>query len=662
VADVIAPPARRSAHPAALILALGVVAFGLSLHHLSVHLPADQWLKAIWAPDPTVLGQLLVGYAVVPRMLVSLLCGAALGLAGTLFQQVLRNPLAEPTTLGVSAGAFLALGATSIWAPALLDYGREWIALGGAVGATAIVFGLAWRKGLSPLALILAGLIVSLYAGAISTALILFNGGLRVLFIWGSGSLNLQGWPIVGSLALRFGLAAIMAALMLRPLTVAGLDDENARSLGLSLRMTRFLTLGTAVFLSASVVAAVGVIGFVGLAAPALVRLAGARRLRDRLVWAPLLGAVLLWNADQLVQVLATIREIPTGAATALIGAPLLLWLLPRLRQQGPGRAADTGGVTRRAIPWAAISAGGLLLAAGIVVSLSLGRGIHGWHWSDLDQIQAFLVWRLPRLAAAMAAGAMLAAAGTFMQRLTGNPMASPEVLGVSTGAAFGVIVLLLLAPGFGRPAQIGAAAAGAFVVLAAIMVVGRRATFSPERVLLVGIAIGTIFSALVSVLMASGDPRMIMLFSWISGSTYLVRPADATLVVGCAAVLFALTPLCRRWLEILPLGDTTAQAVGVPLIRARMALLLMAALFTATATMIVGPLSFIGLMAPHLVRMLGLQRPMAQLFGAALAGGILMVLADWLGRILLFPDQMPAGLIATLIGGPYLLWLMRHR
>ncbi|KGM30929.1 iron chelate uptake ABC transporter family permease subunit, partial [Inquilinus limosus] len=116
------------------------------------------------------------------------------------------------------------------------------------------------------------------------------------------------------------------------------------------------------------------------------------------------------------------------------------------------------------------------------------------------------------------------------------------------------------------------------------------------------------------------------------------------------------------RWLTILPLGPATGRALGVSLARSRAALLLLAAILTAGATLTVGPLSFVGLMAPHIVRMLGLRRPTPQILAAGLLGAGLMVLADWLGRTIAFPWQVPAGLVATFVGGTYFIWLMQRR
>lgn len=151
-------------------------------------------------------------------------------------------------------------------------------------------------------------------------------------------------------------------------------------------------------------------------------------------------------------------------------------------------------------------------------------------------------------------------------------------------------------------------------------------------------------------------------MLTWLSGSTYSVEPAQALRTALVAAGLMILAPLCRRWLTILPLGGATARSVGIALTPARLTILLLAATMTAMATLTVGPLSFVGLMAPHMARMLGFRRALSQMVIAALLGGLLMVFADWCGRMLLFPYQIPAGLLATFIGAPYFVYLLRKR
>ncbi|HGE8282128.1 TPA: Fe(3+)-hydroxamate ABC transporter permease FhuB [Serratia marcescens] len=652
--------------PLTLILLLLAAAGGLTIYNLAQQLPPAQWMRALSAPDIDDVRQMLFHYSLLPRLTVSLLAGAGLGLVGVLFQQVLRNPLAEPSTLGVAAGAQLGLTIATLWVLPGGEFTRQLAAMVGAIVVGGLVFGVAWGKRMSPVTLILAGLVLGLYCGAVNSLLALFHyDQLQGMFLWGTGALNQQDWSAVQFILPRLLVAGLLAALLLRPLTLLGLDDGVARNLGLGLSMARFCTLGLAIIFSAMLVSAVGVIGFIGLFAPLMAKMLGARRLAHRMMLAPLLGALLLWLTDQvMIGVTQVWREIPTGAATALFGAPLLLWLLPRLRSAAtppPMNLGDKVPAERGNLP-AWILVGGLVLLIGLTLALMLGKNAGGWHWSLGAELDSLLPWRWPRVLSALAAGMMLAVAGTLIQKLTGNPMASPEVLGISSGAAFGVVMMLFMVPGDAFVWLLPAGSLGAAATLLIIMIAAGRGGFSTERMLLAGIALSTAFTTVIFLLLASGDPRMGGLLTWLSGSTYSVEPAQALRTALVAAGLMVLAPLCRRWLTILPLGGATARSVGIALTPARLTILLLAAVLTAMATLTVGPLSFVGLMAPHMARMLGFHRALPQMVIAALLGGLLMVFADWCGRMLLFPYQIPAGLLATFIGAPYFVYLLRKQ
>ncbi|ROZ80705.1 Fe(3+)-hydroxamate ABC transporter permease FhuB [Pseudomonas neustonica] len=643
-------------------LTICLLSLAMALWVLQRQLPLADLPAALWQPDLSDLAQLKVHYSWLPRFCVALLCGAALGLAGLLMQQVLRNPLASPTTLGVASGAQLALALATLYAPGLLIAG-EWVALAGGGLATLLAFALARRRGLSPLSLILAGLVISLLLGALNVMLMLLQPmGLSAMFIWSAGSLSQNNWDAVLFLLPRLGLALVLITLLVRPLSLLELDDSGARSLGLSLDRLRVVALALAVFMTACVVSSVGVIGFIGLAAPTIARLMGARTLRQRLVWTPLLGAALLLLTDQLVQGFAgRLSELlPTGGVTALLGAPLLLWLIPRLRLSTARpqasaqrtRSLPLGG--QRLLPLLLL---GLLLLA--VVALLLGQGPQGWSWS-LDP--ELLQWRLPRLFAALGAGLLLGLAGCLLQRLTGNPMASPELMGISAGAALGLMLTLFVWIGAPFWVRLIMGFAGALLVLLVIVGFARRQAYAPERLLLVGIAISALFDAVKMLVLSLNDPRGQSVLSWLSGSTYFVELPTGIMALLAGVFLLLVSLPLSRWLTLLPLGESTPRSLGVPMRGARLGIMLLAALMTAIATLLVGPLSFVGLMAPHMARVLGLQQARAQLLGSGLLGALLMVLADWLGRNLMFPEQIPAGLLAALLGGGYLIWGLSRR
>jgi iron complex transport system permease protein len=657
-------PSHRPVTPFMLVAILAIPALALTYHGWSLTLSVAQWPAYISSRSAPDISTLIFTYSLLPRFVLSLICGGALALSGVVFQTVLRNPLAEPATLGSAAGAQLALTIASLQAPWLLENGRVGVALMGAAAATILTFGLSWRRSLSPVSVIVIGLVVSLTGSALSDIFaVLHHEQLRHIFIWSTGSLTQNGWTITFSLLLRLVTTAVFSLFLIRPLTMMRLDDENARSLGLSLLSSRLLALGIAVALAAFTVSAVGVIGFIGLAAPALARASGVRRMRDQLIWAPVMGATLLWLADQLAQFLErSAGSLPTGTATAVLGAPLLLWMLPRSTDHAfqAARGADQSWHAGR--PGWLIAGLIILLVFTLWPALDIGQGPSGWHVSAPSEFIDLWRWRWPRVTAALAAGAMLAVSGTLIQRLTSNPMASPEVLGVSSGAALGVILLAFATGIPDRTSQLFVAAVGAALVLALLLIFGRRASFPPERLLLAGIAIGTVAGAVTALLMVSGDPRLQLLSGWLSGSTYQVSGIEAVTISLAAIVLLAVTPFTCRWLAIMPLGMTASRSLGLGRIGSQSVILLIASTLAASATLVVGPLSFVGLMGPHLARLIGLQRPMQQIISAAAIGALIMVLADWFGRNLLFPYQIPAGQLASLVGGPFLLWSMWRR
>jgi len=656
---------RHRLFPVALLSALFLLALALTWINLRAALPPDQWSQALFTPDVNNIQQIVFHHSLLSRLLLALLVGAGLGLAGLLFQQVLRNPLAEPTTLGVSSGAQLGITIATLWHLPGGELTQQFAAMGGAVLVGMLVFGVAWGKRLSPVTLILAGLVLSLYAGSLNQIFAIFNHDqLQNMFLWSTGALNQLDWHNVAQLWPRLLLALVVTLALLRPLTLMGLDDGVAKNLGLALSAARIAALALAILLSAQLVNVAGIIGFIGLFAPLLAKMLGGRKLISRMLLAPLIGALLLWLADQCVLWLtAHWREVSTGTATALIGVPILLWLLPRLRTGSVPPAMNLGDKVpqerQQVQRWCLLGVLGLALLSW--VAITFGRDAHSWMWASGDMLQQLLPWRVPRVLAALIVGMMLGVAGALIQRLTGNPMASPEVLGISSGASCGVVLMLFFVPGDAVAWLLPAGALGAAMTLLIVMLAASRGGFSPERMLLAGMALNSAFVTLLMVLLASGDPRMGGLLSWISGSTYNITLLQALQSVAVGVVLIALAPLASRWLTLLPLGSATARSAGMSLTTSRLSLLLLAAALTATATLTIGPLSFVGLMAPHIVRMLGFRRALPQLLMSGLLGGGLMLFADWCGRMLAFPDQIPAGLMATFFGAPYFIWLLRR-
>lgn len=622
-----------------------------------------RWPQLLWATSSLSLDELILVYSLFPRAAVALIAGAALGLSGALLQQLLRNPIADPSTLGISAGAQLAIVAATLYAPEIVDGHRTAVALGGAGLAAAIVFALGWRKAFEPVTMVVSGLLVGVTAAALSAAMTLARGEyLMSLVTWNGGSLSQQDWSVFNALVVEFVIAAILSGLMIRPLLVLGLGDASARSLGVSLGGFRFAIAAIATALAGFVAAGVGLVSFVGLAAPAFVRACGARRPAMVIALSPLAGGLFLWLCDGIVQFVArsSSENFPTGAITALVGGPLLFWLLPKVRGMEVPHEAP---VSTRRLPFGrGILA--LLLPVPVILILAFFIGSTGTGWKILSLAEAtdLAPLRWPRLLAAAAAGGLLSLTGAILQRMTGNAMASPEVVGVSGGAGLGFAAALTVAPDGGTFSLFMGAGIGALVAMAAVLAFASRRDLPPEKLLLAGIAVGSFSSSILSVLLAIGDQRSWQILAWLGGSASTATPATALFLAALSAVIFTGSLLFSRWLTILPFGPSVAHALGLPVRASRVGMLVVCGAATGAASLLVGPLSFVGLIAPHIARRAGFAMAGPHMAASFVLGAVLMAFADFGARTATFPYELPLGLFAALVGAPYLIWLVGRK
>ncbi|OOF47333.1 Fe(3+)-hydroxamate ABC transporter permease FhuB [Rodentibacter trehalosifermentans] len=650
--------------PSLFFLLLSGLFLGLLISVLTLQLPENTSIWALIQPTDN-LDLLLVQSYTLPRIAIALLAGGILAFASLLLQQVMGNSLASDSTLGINSGAQFSLFAVAIFAPQLLQYSSSFIALVGAGLSLAFVLALAMRKTLSPLLLILSGLVVNLYFGACTAMMMLFYPEeARGLAQWGAGSLVQESWRDSQLLAIQSAVCFSIIFLLRRPFAILALNDSNATSLGVPVGKLRFIGIVVSAYLIAAVVSAVGMIGFIGLAASTMVRQLRIRTLTRQLLASVLLGALLLAITDLFLQLISLYYQIslPTGAVTALLGTPLLLWLMFRaLPHSGrlTGTALQKVRQYRPHFTWMIIA----FFAISLMIALGLGKNAsHAWQilTPDSDFNMDILALRYPRILIAICAGILLSVAGVLLQRLTLNPMASPELLGVSSGASMGILVLL-----FAFSAQTSlwfwlAGIGGALIALIILAAINQRNGMLPEKVLLTGISLSALFDTLQRLAIASGDPRASQLISWTSGST---QSLDADLAIPFSLLALGLlggSLAFSRWLDLLRLQAPMAQALGLNISQTRWILIIFSAILTALATLIIGPLSFIGLLVPHLTHFLGIHKARQQLLISALLGSTIMLIADWIGRQILFPYEIPTGLVATLVGGTYFLLMMR--
>jgi len=300
-----------------------------------------------------------------------------------------------------------------------------------------------------------------------------------------------------------------------------------------------------------------------------------------------------------------------------------------------------------------------------IVASMSLGSSGLEAPWAALasgDPLTRAIVLelRLPRALAAFGAGAVLALAGVLMQALLRNPLADPYVLGVSGGAAVGALSVMLA--GFGGLIVDAGAAGGAFAAMLLVFAVAHGpGGWTTTRLLLTGIVVAAGCGAVVSLLLSlSDDLRLRGMLFWLLGDFGYVRTPWSLLVLALAAIPACL--LVARPLDALARGELQAQLLGVPVRMLRIGIYVAASILTAAAVTTAGSIGFVGLVTPHLVRLVIGSAHRAVIPAAALAGGTLLVVADLLARTIVAPRQLPVGALTALIGVPLFLVLMRRQ
>ncbi len=284
----------------------------------------------------------IVGQIRAPRVVLALAVGGALGAAGVLMQGSLRNPLADPALVGISAGAALATVAAAAVGVAFASVGAGLAATIGAAVAAAVVVLAAQHDGHPEVVtLLLAGVAVTAFAGALLAVLVALTpvAAGRSLTFWSGGSLALATWGAVGSVAPFVAVGALAAGSIARSLDVLALGDRGALAAGVDVRRVRITALGAVVLLVGAGVGAVGVVAFVGLLVPHAIRAIIGPRHGPLLLVSTLGGAVLLLVADTVARLAAQPVEVPVGAVTAAIGAPAFFVLLRRTRARQGGWA-----------------------------------------------------------------------------------------------------------------------------------------------------------------------------------------------------------------------------------------------------------------------------------------------------------------------------------
>ena len=309
-----------------------------------------------------------------------------------------------------------------------------------------------------------------------------------------------------------------------------------------------------------------------------------------------------------------------------------------------------------------------LLLGCGVLAYLAMTRGALAISGEQVWQVLLgqgasnvkliVLEWRLPRVLMALLIGAALGISGAIFQSLLRNPLGSPDILGFNTGAYSGVLVALVL---FNQSvtAMTGAALIGGIATAGLVYLFAWRNGVETFRLIIVGISVRALLMALNSWLIISASLESALSAGlWSAGSLNGITWAKTPPVIAVLLLALLLMALLARRMRLLEMGDDTACALGVPVERSRMWLMLIGVVLTAASTALVGPISFVALLAPQIARRLG-GGIKGALPLAALCGALLLIAADFAAQHLFLPYQLPVGVITVSLGGIYLIALL---
>ena len=284
-------------------------------------------LRAIFSEEKSAIKTIVINLRL-PRIILAILIGASLAAAGALLQSVMRNPLADPGTIGVSAGAGTAATTILLLFPNLIS-SVPLFAFGGAALACVLIYMMAWKEGVDPTRIILSGVAINSVLGAYNSLLQLLNSdSLEGVLAFMNGSLSGRSWPQVRLLSIYASIGLVLAFLCIKSANALQLGDEMAKSLGVKVSGSRVLLSGVAAFLAASTVSVAGMIGFVGLVVPHISRLLVGSDYKAMLPTSVVLGALVLLVADTVGRTIVPGMEIPVGIVMAVCGGPFFLYLL----------------------------------------------------------------------------------------------------------------------------------------------------------------------------------------------------------------------------------------------------------------------------------------------------------------------------------------------
>ena len=268
---------------------------------------------------------------------------------------------------------------------------------------------------------------------------------------------------------------------------------------------------------------------------------------------------------------------------------------------------------------------------------------------------------RLPRILCAVLIGASLGVAGTLLQSVMKNPLADPGITGISSGASLVAIIIMVFFPELNNVKPIVSFIGGSFAAVMVYLIAYDKG-FSPIRIVLAGVAINSLLTSMASIVTMFNGGAQNSINMWLSGSLATVTKSDVNILTVCTILGIALAFMSSKTCNLLALGDKTSKSLGVDTTKQTIIISAIAVFLASTSTGVGGVISFVGLIVPHIARfIIGSNHKYLIPFSAVL-GSILLILADTLGRSIFKPYEVPVGLVMSVIGAPFFIYLLKRR
>lgn len=624
-----------------------IIIFWLSLFcYSAIPVSGADATRALLPGHTPTLPEALVQNLRLPRSLVAVLIGASLALAGTLLQTLTHNPMASPSLLGINSGAALAMALTSALSPTpIAGYSLSFIAAcgGGVSWLLVMTAGGGFRHTHDRNKLILAGIALSAFCmGLTRITLLLAEDHAYGIFYWLAGGVSHARWQDVWQLLPVVVTAVPVVLLLANQLNLLNLSDSTAHTLGVNLTRLRLVINMLVLLLVGACVSVAGPVAFIGLLVPHLARFWAGFDQRNVLPVSMLLGAAGRCTRTRAGLPRRSARRRSAGADWQ----PLLCLACEEARM----KIALVIFIT-------------LALAGCALLSLHMGVIPVPWRalltdWqAGREHYYVLMEYRLPRLLLALFVGAALAVAGVLIQGIVRNPLASPDILGVNHAASLASVGALLLMPSLPVMVLPLLAFAGGMAGLILLKMLAK--THQPMKLALTGVALSACWASLTDYLMLSRPQDVNNALLWLTGSLWGRDWSFVKIAIPLMILFLPLSLSFCRDLDLLALGDARATTLGVSVPHTRFWALLLAVAMTSTGVAACGPISFIGLVVPHMMRSITGGRHRRLLPVSALTGALLLVVADLLARIIHPPLELPVGVLTAIIGAPWFVWLL---